>query len=85
MEFDYLILVVCFSIDETKERIVVYTRVTFSFINFVISLGSVASAMFRRLDHTHCLGILGDLWYSMSEACLKELSCDISNGISQDV
>jgi hypothetical protein len=24
-----------------------------------------ASAMFWRMDHTHCLRLLGDLWYSM--------------------
>ena len=25
-----------------------------------------ASAMFQRMDHAHCLRLLGDLWYSMS-------------------
>ena len=50
---------------KTKKTIVAYIRVTFSFINFVISLGAVASAMFGRLDHARCLGILGDVWYSM--------------------
>jgi len=25
-----------------------------------------ASAIFQRMDHTHCLRLLGDLWYCMS-------------------
>jgi hypothetical protein len=43
-----------------------------------------ASAMFRRGGHKHCVRLLGDFWYSY-EVCLRELLCNVSKGISQDV